>query len=89
MKHLIYARGQDGSWWHDPRYADEEEAWEAVRAGIIAAVTAAREGRIADIDSIDAIRSGPALVSKTLRVYAPEGSSRSTAPIRCGTSCSG
>ncbi|MFF3710489.1 McrB family protein [Streptomyces phaeochromogenes] len=74
MKHLIYARGQDGSWWHDPRYADEEEAWEAVRAGIIAAVTAAREGRIADIDSIDAIRSGPALASKTLRVYAPEGS---------------
>ncbi|MBV1940646.1 AAA family ATPase [Streptomyces sp. BV286] len=74
MKHLLYARSQDGSWWHDPRYADEEEAWEAVRAGIVAAVTAAREGRIADLDSIDAIRSGPSLVSKTLRVYAPEGS---------------
>ncbi|WP_369262668.1 McrB family protein [Streptomyces sp. R35] len=72
MKHLIYQRSQDGSWWHDPRYADEEEAWRAVRAGIVAAVVAAREGRIADIDSIDAIRSGPSLVAKTLRVYAPD-----------------
>ncbi|MFJ8185248.1 McrB family protein [Streptomyces sp. NPDC096105] len=71
-KHLIYRRSRDGSWWHDARYADEQEAWREVRAGIIAAVTAAREGRIADIDTIDAIRSGPSLVAKTLRVYAPD-----------------
>ncbi|WP_217215157.1 McrB family protein [Streptomyces sp. AC550_RSS872] len=71
-KHLIYQRSQDGSWWHDSRYADEEEAWAEVRAGIVEAVTAARAGRLADIDDIDAIRSGPALVAKTLRVYAPE-----------------
>ncbi|MDH6516152.1 5-methylcytosine-specific restriction protein B [Streptomyces sp. SAI-135] len=71
-KHLIYQRNQDGSWWHDSRYADEKEAWQAVRSGIVAAVTAAREGRTADIDTIDAVRSGPALVAKTLRVYAPD-----------------
>lgn len=73
VKHLIYQRSQDSSWWHDPRYSDVDEAWQAVRAGIVAAVTAAREGRMADIDAIDAIRSGPSLVSKTLRIYAPEG----------------
>ncbi|MER7743127.1 AAA family ATPase [Streptomyces sp. NPDC096538] len=71
-KHLIYRRSRDGSWWHDTRYTDEQEAWREVRAGIIAAVTAAREGRIADIDTIDAIRSGPSLVAKTLRIYAPD-----------------
>lgn len=71
-KHLIYRRSQDGSWWHDSRYADEDQAWQEVRSGIVAAVTAAREGRIADIDTIDAIRSGPALVAKTLRIYAPD-----------------
>ncbi|WP_314412574.1 McrB family protein [Streptomyces sp. DSM 40484] len=74
MKHLVYARSQDGAWWHDARFVDEQEAWRAVRAGIVSAVTAAREGRLADLDSIDAIRSGPALISKTLRVYVPEGS---------------
>ncbi|MEU5462860.1 McrB family protein [Streptomyces althioticus] len=73
-KHLIYRRSGDGSWWHDARYADEQDAWREVRAGIVAAVTAAREGRIADIDTIDAIRSGPALVAKTLRIYAPGAS---------------
>ncbi|MGW7205181.1 AAA family ATPase [Streptomyces sp. NPDC054837] len=71
-KHLVYRRSQDGSWWHDSRYADEEQAWQEVRGGIVAAVTAAREGRIADIDTIDSIRSGPALVAKTLRIYAPD-----------------
>ncbi|MFJ9002250.1 hypothetical protein ACIRG8_28340 [Streptomyces sp. NPDC102359] len=71
-KHLIYRRSRDGSWWHDSRYTDEQEAWRGVRAGIVAAVTAAREGRIADIDTIDAIRSGPSLVAKTLRIYAPD-----------------
>ncbi|MFD5700407.1 McrB family protein [Streptomyces lasiicapitis] len=71
-KHLIYWRNQDGSWWHDSRYASADEAWQEVRAGIVEAVTAAREGRMADIDAIDAIRSGPALIAKTLRVYAPE-----------------
>ncbi|MGB8939716.1 MAG: AAA family ATPase [Streptomyces sp.] len=71
-KHLIYRKGPDGDWWHDSRYASAEEAWEHVRAGIITAVTAAREGRLADIDTIAAVRSGPALIGKTLRVYAPE-----------------
>ncbi|MGA4839291.1 McrB family protein [Streptomyces sp. G45] len=71
-KHLLYWREQDSRWWHDSRYGGVEEAWEAVRAGIVEAVTAAREGRMSDIDAIDAIRSGPALIAKTLRVYAPD-----------------
>ncbi|WP_327353096.1 McrB family protein [Streptomyces sp. NBC_01304] len=74
MKHLIFWRAQEGSWWHDSRYPDADQAWAAIRSGLIEAVTAAREGRVADIDNIEAVRSGPALVAKTLRVYAPETS---------------
>ncbi|MEV0320552.1 McrB family protein [Streptomyces sp. NPDC050658] len=71
--HLVTYRKQSESWYHDERYADENEAWAAVRAGIGEAVVAAREGRVADIDDIEAVRSGNGnLISKTLRLYAPE-----------------
>ncbi|MYT73244.1 5-methylcytosine-specific restriction protein B [Streptomyces sp. PsTaAH-137] len=79
MKHLVFRR-KDGSWWHDPRYPDVETAWQAVRSGIVEAVAAARDGRLSDIDSIDAVRSGPSLIAKTLSVYAPE----STLPVYTG-----
>ncbi|MFF8379179.1 McrB family protein [Streptomyces sp. NPDC015661] len=70
-KHFVY-RQNHGAWWHDKRYGNVTEAWEQVRAGIVAAVTAAREGRVRDIDDIVAVRSGIMVVAKTLRVYAPE-----------------
>ncbi|TGA90311.1 restriction endonuclease [Streptomyces sp. MZ04] len=71
--HLVTYRKQSRTWYHDERYADENEAWTAVRAGIRAAVAAAREGRVADIDGIESVRSGNGhLISKTLRVYAPD-----------------
>ncbi|MFI8764853.1 AAA family ATPase [Streptomyces sp. NPDC053792] len=70
-KHFVY-RQNHGTWWHDKRYGNVTEAWEQVRAGIVAAVTAAREGRVRDIDDIVAVRSGIMVVAKTLRVYAPE-----------------
>ncbi|MFE6889702.1 McrB family protein [Streptomyces sp. NPDC057694] len=79
MKHLVFRR-KDGSWWHDPRYPDVETAWQAVRSGVVEAVAAARDGRLSDIDSIDAVRSGPSLIAKTLSVYAPE----STLPVHAG-----
>ncbi|WP_030708633.1 AAA family ATPase [Streptomyces sp. NRRL F-2580] len=69
MKHLVYRR-TDGSWWHDSRYKDAAEAWTAVRAGIVEAVRAARDGRVGDIDSMAAVRAGNTVVAKTLHVYA-------------------
>ncbi|GGV09732.1 hypothetical protein GCM10010275_58110 [Streptomyces litmocidini] len=70
-KHFVY-RTNHGSWWFDRRYADVDEAWRKVRAGLVAAVTAAREGRVRDIDEIASIRSGIMVVAKTLRIYAPD-----------------
>ncbi|MFD4864704.1 McrB family protein [Streptomyces sp. NPDC058412] len=69
MKHLVYRR-TDGSWWHDSRYKDAGEAWAAVRAGIVEAVRAARDGRVGDIDSMPAVRAGNTVIAKTLHVYA-------------------
>ncbi|MFF7442425.1 McrB family protein [Streptomyces sp. NPDC008122] len=70
-KHFVY-RTNHGAWWFDKRYADVDEAWREVRAGLVAAVTAAREGRVRDIDEIASIRSGIMVVAKTLRIYAPD-----------------
>ncbi|MGW0467970.1 McrB family protein [Streptomyces sp. NPDC003027] len=70
-KHLVY-RQNNGAWWHDKRYGDVTEAWEEVRAGIVSAVEAARQGRVRDIDDLPAVRSGITVIAKTLRIYAPE-----------------
>ncbi|WP_306316273.1 MULTISPECIES: McrB family protein [unclassified Streptomyces] len=70
-KHIIYMRNT-GEWHFDPRYADVDEAWAAVRAGFQEAFRAASEGRVADIDEIEALRSGPALVAKAVHVYYPD-----------------
>ncbi|KKZ75828.1 McrB family protein [Streptomyces showdoensis] len=71
MKHLLYRRS-DGTWWYDKGHGSLDEAWEAIRSGVVAAVTAAREGRLRDIDDLPAVRSGITVIAKTLRVYAPE-----------------
>ncbi|MEF9885713.1 McrB family protein [Streptomyces sp. P9-A4] len=70
-KHFVY-RQNHGAWWHDKKYGDVTEAWEQVRAGLVAAVTAARAGHVGDIDDIPSVRSGITVVAKTLRVYAPD-----------------
>ncbi|MGW2304683.1 McrB family protein [Streptomyces sp. NPDC001809] len=70
-KHLIYCR-DGGRWWHDSGYPDPAAAWSAVRSGIVEAVTAAREGRVRDIDDIVAVRAANTLIAKTLRIYAPD-----------------
>ncbi|MHC5261459.1 McrB family protein [Streptomyces sp. UC4497] len=70
-KHIIYMRNT-GEWHFDPRYAEVDEAWAAVRAGFQEAFTAASEGRLADIDELEALRSGPALVAKAVHVYHPD-----------------
>ncbi|MFF8838938.1 AAA family ATPase [Streptomyces sp. NPDC015130] len=72
MKHLVYYSRKDHGWWHDKGYGGVDEAWAAVRSGIVEAVTAARQGRVRDIDDLPAVRSGITVVAKTLRVYAPD-----------------
>ncbi|MDB4872818.1 MAG: GTPase subunit of restriction endonuclease-like protein, partial [Gemmatimonadales bacterium] len=68
-KHLVYQRKSDHTWYFDPAYGNEQEAWSAVRAGFAGAFDAAREGRLTDIDLIEALRSGPALTAKAISCY--------------------
>ena len=73
LKLLIYKRANEPGWYFDPRYEDEHKAWQAVRAGFVRAFELAAAGRFMEIGSIDAIASGPSLVTKTVYVYFPEG----------------
>lgn len=73
MKLLIYKRLNEPGWYFDPRFADEEDAWQAVRAGFVRAFGLAAEGRFAEIGSIDAISSAFSLVTKSVYTYFPEG----------------
>ncbi|WP_217518263.1 McrB family protein [Streptomyces lunaelactis] len=72
-KHIIYFR-RDGAWHFDPRYGSVQQAWNEVRAGFRRAFEAAGAGRLADIDDIEPLRPGPALVAKAVHVYHPDQS---------------
>jgi 5-methylcytosine-specific restriction enzyme B len=71
MKLLIFARLNDPGWYFDPRFANEQEAWQAVRAGFVKAFDLAAEERFAEIGSIDAISSALSLVTKSVYTYFP------------------
>ncbi|MBI4590254.1 MAG: EVE domain-containing protein [Candidatus Rokubacteria bacterium] len=69
---LIIYKHRDRPGWFFPRtYADEREAWAAVRDGFVQAFAHAREGRWEAIDAISALQAGPALKLKALHVYFP------------------
>ncbi|GAA3967834.1 hypothetical protein GCM10023085_57830 [Actinomadura viridis] len=70
-KHIIYRRLSDGSWSFPDQYADVQEAWEKVRSGFVEAFDRAREGRLTDIDTIAALRGGPAITAKAISCYFP------------------
>jgi MoxR-like ATPase len=71
-KHLIYFQAAAGDWWFDRKlYGTVDEAWDAVHAGFVEAISFAESGDWNAIESISALRSGPALLNKTLSVYFP------------------
>jgi hypothetical protein len=72
-KHHIYWRKADDQWWYEEnRYASVEEAWGAVRAGFVEALTKADTGQWEEIDPIPSLQGGPALLTKVLYVYFPD-----------------
>jgi 5-methylcytosine-specific restriction protein B len=71
-KLIIYARADGSGWFYDAAFPNPEAAWKAVRAGFVAAFDLARQGRVAEVDDIPALRSGPALTGKALYVYFPD-----------------
>jgi len=72
QKHLIFRRKADGSWYFSRRYANEDEAWKAIRAGYVQAFEFAKSGQYPEIDTIESIETGYAIRTKTLYVYFPE-----------------
>ncbi|BFU45750.1 AAA family ATPase [Krasilnikovia sp. MM14-A1004] len=70
-KLIIYHRADGSDWYFDPAYGSVETAWDALRAGFVTAFGLAGEGRFAEVDDIPALRSGRALLSKSLYVYFP------------------
>lgn len=81
-KHIIYKHGNKPGWHYDEAaYPSVEVAWEAVRAAFLRAFALADEGRWDEIDTIQELRSGPALLTKTLYAYFPEA----LLPISSGT----
>jgi 5-methylcytosine-specific restriction enzyme B len=72
-KHIIYKHGNKPGWHYDEaNYPSVEAAWEAVRAAFVHALELADEGRWDEIDAIPQLRSGPALLTKTLYTYFPD-----------------
>jgi 5-methylcytosine-specific restriction protein B len=70
-KLIIYARLDGSGWFYDQTFASHQDAWEAVRSGFLRAFELAGEGRVAAVDDIDVLRSGPAVTAKALFVYHP------------------
>lgn len=72
-KHIIYRR-KSGQWWLAAPLEGLEplEAWERLRAQFAGAITAAIDGRLDEIARFELLNAGPALVTKTLAVYAPD-----------------
>ena len=70
-KHIIY-KHRDRPGWHFPnQYDNEQQAWEAVRSGFVQAFELAGAGRWTEIDEIEALQPGAALLLKLLYTYFP------------------
>ncbi len=72
-KCLIYLSSATNDWWYDTkRFDSADEAWQAIRSGFAQAIHLAEANDWAGIERIDALKSGPALLNKTLALYFPD-----------------
>ena len=73
-KHLIYFQAGAGEWWFDQKlYSIGRRGMAGRSAGLHRGDRhALTQAEWAEIDAIGALRSGPALVNKTLYVYFPD-----------------
>lgn len=72
-KHFIYFQAAAGQWWFDEKlYGSVDEAWRTVRGGFVEALALGDAGEFEAVDALAPLKSGPALVTKTLHVYFPD-----------------
>jgi 5-methylcytosine-specific restriction enzyme B len=72
MKHGIYFNRDEQKWKFDNRYASEEEAFEAVRSGIIRLVELAGKGEYDKLDSVKPFENQNLTRGKILFMYHPD-----------------
>src|SRR4051812_31009583 len=70
-KLIVYKHREKPGWYFPSDYADEQAAWTAVRDGFIRAFDLAGHGRWDEIDVIEPLTRGAALLTKTLWTYFP------------------
>jgi 5-methylcytosine-specific restriction protein B len=70
-KLIVYKHRNEPGWYFPPEYQDEREAWNAVRQGFLTAFEYADQGRWDEIDAIEPLTRGAALVTKVLWMYFP------------------
>ncbi len=71
-KLIVYKRKTEPGWFFPSGFANEQEAWQAVRAGFIEAFDKARTRDWAGIDQIPVLWPGQALLIKSLYLYFPD-----------------
>ena len=72
-KLIVYKHANKPGWHYDQNaYGDEQEAWEAVRGAFVKAFEYAGAGDWPAIDSLAELRSGPALLLKSLYLDFPD-----------------
>jgi 5-methylcytosine-specific restriction protein B len=72
LKHMIYRRKDDGTWYFEKKYGSVEEAWQSVRGGFVDALQLASQGRWEEIGQLTSISAAIALSTKTVYCYFPE-----------------
>lgn len=71
-KLLIYKHRDKEGWYFERQYANEQEAWKAVRAGFARLLDLGAARDWAALEDRGALRNAPALSVKTLHIYYPE-----------------
>ena len=70
-KLIVYKHRDKPGWYFPPDYENERVAWKAVRDGFIRAFELADQGRWDEMDEIEPLTRGAALLTKVLWVYFP------------------
>jgi 5-methylcytosine-specific restriction protein B len=70
-KHIIYKHKDEPGWYFPSGFANEREAWVALRADVSKMFEFAEQGRWLEIQDLMPFQYGPALWLKSLHVYFP------------------
>ena len=71
-KHIIYKHRTRGWQFDKDKYENEIEAWQAIRAGFNSAFDLAKDGRWIEIDELEVLHAGSAVLVKSLHLYFPD-----------------